>query len=102
MSFRLLDIRESEEPKKNYKFIATLYNEDTDKVNKIKFGDKRYNHFTEDHMDMKRRENYRKRHINKENWTKSGRDTKGYWSWNLLWRFPTYKEAIKHICKDFE
>jgi hypothetical protein len=60
------------------------------------FGDTPYEHYTEGHLDEKRRYNYDKRNIGRD---KDRRDynTAGFWSYWFLWRYKTYKEAYKHI-----
>lgn len=62
---------------------------------KVYFGATGYEHFTEGHLNEKRRLNYMSRHKKTENWR--NRDTPGFWSYHYLWRFPTYAEAYKNI-----
>ena len=40
-----------------------------------------------------------RRHLKNEDWTKSGIDSAGFWSYHYLWRFPTYKESYENIKK---
>jgi hypothetical protein len=63
---------------------------------KISFGAVGYSDFTK-HKDEDRKQRYINRHKNKENWTKSGIDTAGFWSKNLLWNKPTIKDSYNDI-----
>ena len=65
--------------------------------NRVYFGDSRYEHFTEGHLNEIRREAYRKRHEKNEDWTVSGINTPGFWSWHYLWSQPTKKKAYENI-----
>jgi rhamnogalacturonyl hydrolase YesR len=49
----------------------------------------------------KRKELYLNRHRKRENWTKSGIHTSGFWSRWILWNKPTINESIKDIEKKF-
>jgi hypothetical protein len=40
-------------------------------------------------------ERYLTRHRKRENWSKSGKFTAGFWSRWLLWSKPSFKEALK-------
>ena len=66
---------------------------------RLYFGDSRYEHFTEGHLNEIRREAYRKRHEKNEDWTTSGINTPGFWSWHYLWSQPTKKKAYENIKK---
>ncbi len=44
------------------------------------------------HKDEARKQRYINRHKANENWTKSGIDTAGWWSFNYLWSYPTKEE----------
>ena len=76
--------------RKNKKFMIL-----TDKYKWVHFGDPRYEHYTEGHLDEKRRDLYQIRHRNSENWRDA--DTAGFWSYHFLWKYKTYEEAFKHI-----
>ena len=69
-----------------------------DKVKKVLFGAKGYEHYTEGHLDEKRKQNYIQRHKSREDWNNPF--TAGYWSYHYLWRFKTYKEALNTIQKN--
>ena len=65
---------------------------------KVSFGAKGYEDYTI-HKDSERKQRYIDRHKNKENWTKSGIDTKEFWSRWLLWNLPTIRESYEDIKK---
>ena len=65
---------------------------------KIYFGASGYEHFTNGHLDIKRRDAYLLRHQKKENWNNP--NSAGYWSARFLWLYPTYKEAYEIIKKE--
>jgi len=67
---------------------------------KVRFGAKGYEDFTT-HKDEERKQRYINRHKKKENWTKAGIDTKGFWSRWLLWNKPTISESYEDIKKRF-
>ena len=83
----------SEKPNKKY-FIITKDNK------KVYFGASGYSDFTIN-KDEERKLRYIKRH-NNENWTKSGIDTAGWWSFKYLWSYPTKDEAYNNIKKDLK
>lgn len=51
--------------------------------------------------DTEARKRYITRHKKREDWTKSGINTAGFWAYHLLWRFRTKQEAVKKIEKQF-
>ena len=67
----------------------------------IHFGAKGYQNFggvgKEKHLDEERKERYINRHKQRENWTKSGIKTAGFWSRWFLWNKPTIQKNIKDI-----
>ena len=63
---------------------------------KISFGAVGYSDFTK-HKDEDRKQRYINRHRNKENWTKSGIDSAGFWSRWLLWNKPSIKDSYNDI-----
>lgn len=86
----------SDKPNKKF-FIITKDNK------RVYFGDTRYQHFTEGHLDDERKLRYIKRHQDKEekNWNKSGINTASFWSRFLLWNKPTLEASYKDIQKRF-
>ena len=69
----------------------------TDNNKWIYFGDPNYEHYTQGHLNEKRRDLYQKRHNKNEKWTDP--DTAGFWSYWFLWKYKTYDEAMEHIYK---
>ena len=67
---------------------------------KIKFGAYDMSDFTH-HKDEARKQRYINRHKKNETWTKSGIDTRGFWSRWLLWNLPSIKESYQDIKKRF-
>jgi hypothetical protein len=76
---------------------------------KVHFGQEGYSDYTK-HKDSERKERYIARHggnksgtkSSKEDWTKSGLDTAGFWSRYLLWGEPTLQSSINAIEKKFK
>ena len=64
------------------------------------FGAEGYEDFTQ-HKDPERRERYLTRHRSRENWTKSGIDTAGFWSKHILWNKPTLSGSIRDTERKF-
>jgi hypothetical protein len=83
----------SDVPNKNFYVI-------TNNNRRLYFGDPRYEHFTEGHLNETRRRAYMNRHKKNENWNNI--DSAGFWSYHYLWQFPTYKEAYENIKKIFK
>ena len=67
---------------------------------KVYFGQYGASDFTI-HKDEERKKRYIERHKNRENWSKSGLDTPGFWSKWYLWSKPTKKEAYNYIKSHF-
>ncbi len=60
----------------------------------VDFGATGYSDYTL-HKDPSRQRNYLSRHAARENWTKTGTDTAGFWSRWLLWNLPDLMESVK-------
>lgn len=82
-----------DKPEKKY-FIVTNTNK------KIYFGQAGAEDFTT-HKDEERRQRYITRHKNREDWTKTGINTAGWWSYHYLWEKPSKKEAYENIKKKY-
>ena len=78
------------------KFKVTLPN-----GRSVKFGARGYSDYTI-HKDEARMKRYLDRHRTREDWTKKGINTAGFWSRWLLWSKPSLKGAKKHIEKTFK
>ena len=59
---------------------------------KVHFGRQGYSDYTK-HKDRERMERYLTRHRSRENWTRSGAKTAGFWSRWLLWSSPSLNGA---------
>ena len=82
------------------KYGAVLMNTTTKREKTVKFGATGYEDFTT-HKDEARKASYISRHRSRENWTKSGVDTPGFWSRWLLWNLPTIAASLADIKKRF-
>jgi hypothetical protein len=76
-----------------HKFMAVFPN---GKV--VRFGRKGYSDYTI-HKDKARMGRYMMRHKKRENWTRAGKYTAGFWSRWLLWSRPSLPAAIKQTEK---
>lgn len=76
------------------KFVAVVNNR------MVRFGQKGYEDFTI-HKDPKRLQSYISRHASREDWTKSGINTAGFWSRWILWNKPTLVSSIADTKKKF-
>lgn len=86
-------LRKSNKP--NKKFMVTFDGKKT-----IHFGAKGMSDFTI-HKDKERKQRYINRHKARENWTKSGIKTAGFWSKHILWNKPSLRDSIKDTEKRF-
>ena len=86
-------LRKSNKP--NKKFMVTIDGKKT-----IHFGAKGMSDFTI-HKDPKRKERYIARHKARENWTKSGIKSAGFFSRWILWNKPSLRDSIKDTEKRF-
>ncbi len=62
----------------------------------VSFGSPNHQNFTI-HKNPERKRLYIGRHEAKENWSKSGIKTAGFWSRWLLWNLPTLSQSIRDI-----
>ena len=83
-------------PNKKKKFRVIFKN-----GHKTDFGAAGYSDYTI-HKNKERMERYLARHKKRENWSKKGIHTAGFWSRWLLWSKPSLTQAIKHIEKSFK
>jgi len=70
----------------------------------IHFGAKGYLDYTQ-HGDIERKRLYLLRHgapSSREDWTKSGISSPGFWSKHLLWNKPSLDESISDVEKKFK
>lgn len=90
--------------KKSKKYFVIVQGERPDTFKKLYFGASAYEHFTltphyKGHLDWERRQRYEDRHKDRENYGKSGVNSRGFWSYWYLWKYPTHTEAIHNINK---
>ena len=67
----------------------------------IYFGAKPYEDYTQ-HKNEDRKKSYTSRHATREDWTKSGMDTAGFWSKHLLWNLPSLDDSISDTARRFK
>ena len=91
-----IELSKSDKSDKKYKVKVSKNNS----VKTIHFGAKGMSDYTKN-KDPKRKENYTARHAKREDWNKSGLETAGFWSKNLLWNKPSKTDSIKDIEKRF-
>jgi hypothetical protein len=60
----------------------------------VRFGARGYSDYTM-HKDQARMKRYLIRHRSRENWTRSGAKTAGFWSRWLLWSEPDFRRALR-------
>lgn len=80
-----------------HKFTASVPTADG-RSKKVHFGRKGYSDFTK-HKDKDRMGRYLIRHRKRENWTRTGKYTPGFWSRWLLWSRPAFTSALKQTEK---
>ena len=88
-------LQKSTNPSKKYMVTSA-----SGKTKTVHFGASGYSDFTI-HKDPKRMERYDSRHKTRENWTKSGIDTAGFWSKWILWSKPSLSQAIQFTSQKF-
>jgi hypothetical protein len=77
------------------KFQAVFFDDKTGKKLKtVKFGSRPYEDYTQ-HHDKERMKRYVDRHEKREDWTRSGKYSPGFWSRWLLWSEPSFTDALK-------
>lgn len=86
-------ISNSDRPNKKYKVVI-------DDKKTIHFGQKGASDYTI-HKNDDRKERYINRHKKREDWNKSGIETAGFWSKNLLWNKKTLRDSINDINKKY-
>ena len=95
MSVDYIELKKS--PIRGKKWEAKLFNKEGKKLKTVHFGQAGAEDFTI-HKDEERKQRYIDRHKKREDWTKSGIDTPGYWSRWLTWN----KESISGSIADIE
>ena len=85
-------LQKSSHPDKKY--MVTIGNKT------VHFGASSYQSY-EVHKDPERKKRYENRHKSRENWTKSGIKTAGFWAKHILWNKPSLRASIKDTEKRF-
>lgn len=83
---------------RKHKYIVTLLNEETKRMNNIKFGAFGMEDYTI-HKDNKRKMAYDARHSIRENWNDPL--TAGFWSKWILWNKQSIDASLKDTIKRF-
>lgn len=79
-----------------------VYLQDSDgKERTVDFGAKGYSDYTK-HHDEARKTLYINRHREREDWTKEGILTPGFWAKHLLWSKPTIAESLALVRRKFD
>jgi hypothetical protein len=82
------------------KFQVSILDPRTQRVRTVHFGAKGYSDYTL-HKDPERMHRYTIRHQKRENWTKSGIYTAGFWSKWILWNKPSFRASVQDTSKRF-
>ena len=82
---------------KKYK-VTIIHSNGTKKT--VQFGAKGYSDYTK-HKDKERMGRYDARHKRKENWTKSGINSAGFWAKWILWNKPSLSASISSTASKF-
>lgn len=90
-------LEKSSDPKKKY--MVSYINQDTGRINTIKFGSAGMSDFILSKGDEKKKERYIKRHQVNEDWTDLTKA--GTWSRYILWGEKTLNKSIKEMEKRF-
>ena len=91
-----MDVVISKSENKNKKYKAVIDGRKT-----IHFGAKGYDDMTT-HKDEDRKKNYIARHKKREDWTKSGVDTAGFYAKHVLWNKDTLTKSVDNLNKRFK
>ena len=91
-----MDIVISKSDNKHKKFKAIIDGKKT-----VHFGAKGYDDFTT-HNDKDRKDNYIARHKKREDWTRSGFDTAGFYAKHVLWNKNTLNKSVEDLNKKFK
>ena len=77
------------------KFEAKFIDDKTGKkLRTVRFGARGYEDYTM-HKDPARKKMYITRHQKREDWTRAGKFSPGFWSRWLLWSEPSFADALK-------
>lgn len=88
----------SDQARKKFRIEITDSRTQTTRI--VHFGAKGYSDYTI-HRDRDRMERYTIRHRARENWTRSGIYTAGFWAKWLLWNKPSLTASIQDTARRF-
>ena len=91
-------LQKSDRDGKKYK--VTIFTSKGKKIKTLHFGASGYSDYTK-HKDPERLKKYNARHKSRENWTKSGITTAGFWAKWILWSKPSIKESVEYTSNKF-
>ena len=104
--YNLLSVTKLKTGKKKYK--AVVFNTETQRENTITFGARGYGDYPQYVKELgveeanKKKSAYIARHSKAgEDWTASGVDTAGFWSYHLLWSETTVEKALAKIKRKY-
>jgi hypothetical protein len=103
--YKLLSISNINSGKK--KIQVDLYNTKTNKIKTIKVGSAGMGDYTIFNKEQgekiadEHKERYINRHQKREDWTKTGITSNGFWAKHLLWNKRTMQESIKDVIKKY-
>lgn len=90
---KLLGIHKSDKPAKKY--YAEL-EKDTGRTKRIYFGQAGAPDFTKTKSE-ERKKLYIDRHQAREDWSKSGVETSGFWARHILWEYPSIVQSTRAV-----
>jgi hypothetical protein len=85
-------------PGKKYK--VTIHDSRAQTERTVHFGARGYSDYTL-HRDHERMARYTQRHRARENWTRSGIYTAGFWSKWILWNKPSFRTSVQDTARRF-
>jgi hypothetical protein len=97
----------SRTPNNKSKFQVVLYNAKTEETKSIRFGSTGMEDYTtinireDPEIADERKRLYILRHQKREDWTKSGLLTKGFWAKHILWNKRSLEESLKDTIDKF-
>ena len=91
-----VEIYKSDKPDKKYKIVVL----DGKTKKTIHIGQAGADDYTIT-KDLEQKNRYTSRHKSREDWTKIGIKSAGFWAYHLLWSKPSLTESIKDIKQKF-
>jgi hypothetical protein len=83
-----------------HKYVATIET-DEGRERIVRFGAKGMSDYTKN-KDPEREQRYLDRHRAREDWTKSGILTPGFWSRWVLWNLPSFRDSVADVRSRFD